>query len=87
MGGGASLMVPMKFSVVTEKTVGVEILAFAFFFYNKAHAFRCSYSSLILFIYLSKKKKYCGCLILLRCFQIKIFFCFGFMGLVSNSVF
>lgn len=23
MGGGASLMVPMKFSVVTEKTVGI----------------------------------------------------------------
>lgn len=24
MGGGAAFMVPMKFSVVTEKTVGIE---------------------------------------------------------------
>ena len=24
MGGGAALMVPMKFSVVTEKTVGIQ---------------------------------------------------------------
>lgn len=32
MGGGASLMVPMKFSVVTEKTVG--ILSFLMFQYD-----------------------------------------------------
>lgn len=27
MGGGASLMVPMKFSVVTEKTVSINIVS------------------------------------------------------------
>lgn len=31
MGGGASFMVPMKFSVVTEKTVGILILVWCFY--------------------------------------------------------
>jgi hypothetical protein len=44
---------------VANSDLGVEILAFAFFFSKKAHAFRCSYSCLILFIFIEKYIKFC----------------------------
>lgn len=49
MGGGASLMVPMKFSVVTEKTVSTESSCFYLDFdllALKDHSLVCSQSTM-----------------------------------------